>query len=466
MAEKERPTKGRGYSARGKLVIAYVCLVAFAGLAITNSFLNLQTGIFAQTFGWSEDALLSQNSYFGWFSVVLVLIIGSVLTKHSPRVMAIVVGAIYTLNAFLVPYISAQWQYTVAMGIINVLNTLWMIQINSIFISNWFPKKTPSIMGIMALAMALGTGLGVSLFSALTASLGGTAGAWNVFGVLNVIALLMVIFGIKDFPEQCGEYPDNDPSESSQEILNAQRKGIESMASRPTAWTFKNLVTTPQVWLIGLALGALPLFTSAYTSQMFPHFLYVGFDQATAGMLTMVMSICACIGSIACGAIAQKLGARKGTLICLGCAVIAGILNAITTAATVVIALVFVGMVLGGSSTFLVATLQEYWGRFDFPRAQRVVMPIQQLVGACGTLVMVACRMMGGYEFAYMVIAVVCAIAFVFIFAVKGDSIAKRKAQLEKQMGIESAPMPEGFPGPDGAPAPEGAPQAAGAPRH
>ena len=435
MGGETKPTakpKGGGFSARGWLIVLYVCLTAYIGLAVTNSFLNLSTDIFAQQYGWDSLTLLSQNSIFGWLTIILIMVIGQFLVKTSPRIMAIIVGAIYTVNCFLVPYIAQMWQYTVAMGVINVLNTLWMIQINAVIITNWFPHKQGTVMGIMSFAMALGTGTGVALFSALLDSMG-HAGVWTVFGIVNAVCILMLIFLVKDYPEQCGEFPDNDRSMTREQALAEQKAGMEM--AKNSVWTVKNLLATPQTWMIGIALGTLPLFTAGYTSQMIPHFLSLGLDRMAAVGMTSIMSLCACIGALICGALAQKLGARKGMLICTACVVIACILNAIPNIVTVSIALAFVGMCLGGASTFLVSTIGEYWGRFGFAGAQRVVMPIQQCVGAAGTIVMAACATAVSYEFAFIVLGVAAAIGFALIFAVKSDSIAKRQAQLEAAAG-------------------------------
>ena len=441
MSEPTTPakTKGAGFSARGWIVIAYVCLTAYIGLAVTNSFLNLSTEIFAAQFGWDSMVLLSQNSIFGWVTIVLLMVIGGFLMRTSPRVMAMVVGGIYTLTCFLIPYVSQMWQYSLALGITNIFNTLWMIQINSVIIMNWFPHRQGTVMGLMSFAMALGTGTGVALFSALLGSIGHT-GVWMVFGAVNAVCVAMVALLVKDFPEQCGEFPDNDRTMTREQAMEEQRMGMEM--ARNSVWTPKTLLSTPQTWMIGLALGTLPLFTAAYTSQMFPHYLSLGMDQMGAVRLVSMMSVCACAGSAICGFLAQKLGARKGMLVCSACVVAACVLNAIPSVTTVTIGLAFVGMCLGGASTFLVSIIGEYWGRFNFVSAQRIVMPIQQAVGAAGTIVMAACSRAVSYEFAFIVLGVCAAVGFALISLVKPDAIAKRQAQLEAERGDVLEPDP------------------------
>ena len=108
-----------GFSTRGKIVVLYICLTAYIGLAVTNSFLNFSTDIFAGQYGWNPVTLLSQNSIFGWVTIILLAVIGQFLMKYSPRTLALIVGGIYTLTCFLVPHISAMWQYTVVLGILN-----------------------------------------------------------------------------------------------------------------------------------------------------------------------------------------------------------------------------------------------------------------------------------------------------------------------------------------------------------
>ena len=431
MGEKEKAAAGRsnGFSVRGKLVVLYICLTAYIGLAVTNSFLNFSTEIFAGQFGWNSVTLLSQNSIFCWLTIILLVVIGQFLMKYSPRIMALIVGGIYTLTCFLVPYISTMWQYTVALGILNIFNTLWMIQINAVIITNWFPKKQGTVMGLMSFAMSLGTGTGVGLFSVLLTPIGHT-GVWAVFGAVNVVCLLLLAFFVKDTPRECGEFPDNAKT-ASDSMPGPGGPGPAGMGAHHSVWTVKNLLSTPQTWMVGLALGTLPLFTSAYTSQMFPHFLSLGLDQAGAARLVSMMSVFGCIGSLICGALVQKIGARKGFLVCSACVVVAAALNAIPSVTTATIALAFVGMCLGGSSVFLVSTISEYWGHREFISAQRAVMPIQQTIGAAGTIVMAVCSSAVSYEFAFTVLCAAAAVGFVLVLIAKPNSVMKRQKELE-----------------------------------
>lgn len=421
--------KSGGFSTRGKLVVLYICLTAYIGLAVTNSFLNFSTDIFAGQYGWNPVTLLSQNSIFGWVTIILLAVIGQFLMKYSPRMMALVVGGIYTLTCFFVPHISAMWQYTVVLGILNIFNTLWMIQINAVIITNWFPRKQGTVMGLMSFAMSLGTGTGVGLFSVLLTPIGHT-GVWTVFGAVNVVCLLLLAFIVKDTPQQCGEYPDNDKNAVGG-MPGPGGPGPEGMGPHHSVWTVKNLLSTPQTWMVGIALGTLPLFTAAYTSQMFPHFLSLGMDQAGAARLVSMMSIFGCIGSLICGVLVQKIGARKGFLVCSACVIAAAALNAIPSTITVTIALAFVGMCLGGASVFLVSTISEYWGHREFISAQRIVMPIQQAIGAAGTIVMAVCSSAVSYEFAFIVLCAAAVLGFIFILIAKPSSIEKRQHELE-----------------------------------
>ena len=58
-------------------------------------------------------------------------------------------------------------------------------------------------------------------------------------------------------------------------------------------------------------------------------------------------------------------------------------------------------------------------------------MPIQQAIGAAGTIVMAICSSAVSYEFAFMVLCAAAVLGFVFILIAKPSAIEKRQSELE-----------------------------------
>jgi MFS family permease len=207
--------------------------------------------------------------------------------------------------------------------------------------------------------------------------------------------------------------------------------------AKNSVWTMKNVLATKETWLIGFGCGVIGLFAGAFTTQMIPRLSALNYEMNVAvGIMTGAMLL-ACVGSYICGVLISKLGARVATLITLAAAVIACVLYVIPNFVCIVIFLVFVGLVLGGSANFLVSMISTYWGRFGFVSAQRVVMPINSIIGSGGGVLVAQIAMRTSYTGAYFTVAIISAIGFILILLVKDNSITRRQEQLEKKRNTQ-----------------------------
>jgi MFS family permease len=401
-----------------------------------NSILNLSSGYFSQIYGWNQGNMISLSSYFGWINVLLMMVFGQMLMKVSPRIMSLGASITYCATIFWYPSITQYWQFVTVLGVVMILNFVWTIQINSVIISNWFPRKKGMVMGYVALGLAFGTATGVFLYNALFHAVG-FAGVHYVYGAIGIVVVLMAIFIVKDFPEQCGAFPDNDKTMTREQANMMLAEGMKM--AKNSVWTVKNMLATKETWLIGFGCGVIGLFAGAFTTQMIPRLSALNYEMNVAvGIMTGAMLL-ACVGSYVCGVLISKLGARTAILIVLVASIIACILYIIPNFACIVISLAFVGLVLGGSANFLVSMISTYWGRFGFVNAQRVVMPINSIIGSGGGVLVAQIAMRTSYAGAYLTVGIVSTIGFILIFLAKDNSIARRQEQLETARNTKEA---------------------------
>lgn len=143
----------------------------------------------------------------------------------------------------------------------------------------------------------------VALLTFLAAKLGGMRGALTVWGCLFFVVAIITKFGVKNYPEECGAYPDNDP--------NADRKEDSKLH---TGWTIKKVLKDKTMWSTGIACGFQGLIVVGFVSHLVPLLLSRGMDQGGALRIMTIASIGGAVGSYVWGYIDQKFGLKIATI--------------------------------------------------------------------------------------------------------------------------------------------------------
>lgn len=415
---------------RGWIVVIYCLLIFLIQAVVSNSITNISSAVLAERYGWNHTSMLSLGTYFGWFTVIVVLIFGQLLRRLSPKKLAVVTGTILAICTFVYPSINQMWQYTAIFGTLATLGMVLGQQFNALIISNWFPRKKGLVMGWTTIGLPLGAGVGVLLFNLLNGKLG-LAGVYYVYGAFYLLVVLLCAVAVTDYPEQVGAFPDNDEN-MTREMANAILEEGKAAAVN-SVWTIKQMFSIKETWLIGISAGIQLLFAGGFMAQMIPRLLAGGFPINKAVMMMTVVALVACVGSYLCGVIDAKVGPRKAIMLTHVFAVTACVLNIIPNNITVLIGLVFVGVVMGGAANYLVSIVSSYWGRYDFNNAYRVILPINQLIGASGTMLIAQVAARYSYTGSYILVGCLAAVGFILMLFVKDGAIEKHQARMEAE---------------------------------
>lgn len=417
------------FGLRGWLVILYCFMTFFIVTCSKDILLNMAASSLAEQFGWNYTTMISLNTVFGWVTVVFVLVGGQAMRKFSPKLMGIIYGVIYGAVLLWLPKITQFWMYAVILALITIINIIWPQQVNNTITANWFPQKRGMVMGITTIGLPLGSGLGPKIYATLMYQKGLSFGTiYLIFTAVVVVTIALGLAFVKDYPEQCGCFPDNDrnmSTEKAQAMLKESRKRAEQ-----TIWDAKTMLTTRETWFVALSCGILQLFSNGFMSQMIPRLLAAGYDRNQATNMMMTAALAACVGSFLIGWLDQMVGPKKGTLVTHAVAAIACILNIIPNTTCVLISIAFIGLTLGGSANFMTSLVSKMWGRFSFVRAFPVIHAIAQLLGCCGTLIVAQLSARIGYNGAYGVILCLAIIAIILTSMIRLDAIVKKEVAM------------------------------------
>ena len=145
-------------------------------------------------------------------------------------------------------------------------------------------------------------------------------------------------------------------------------------------------------------------------------------------MMMTVAALCGGVGSYLVGFVDTKIGPRKTIIVVHIIAIIACILNIIPSTVSVMISLIFIGIVLGGASNCLLSLCSTMWGRYAFTNVYGVVLPMNQIVGSSGTILVAQMAARFSYTGAYIIVGALALVGILLILPVKEDAMQKIEA--------------------------------------
>lgn len=389
----------------------------FMFYTIWNSITNVLFGIYEAQFGWQQADMSYVITVAGWISLVAVVFFGSLIKKFGTKTICAVglfgsaVGFIllgmadtFTMYAagVVVFYITMVAYATVGIGALG---------------SAWFPRTKGSFMGFATIGTTFASaGLNPIILACVGVGIG-VSGFFYICAALCVVLALVMIFVVKNTPEEAGCYPDNDKSVSREE-LDAEAKAAEDYVKN-SPWTTAKVLKTPQTWLIALGTG-LPMMVGAGTiATLVPTYIAMGYDQMFGVTLLSTMWPIGLLGHYLIGVIDQKIGTKKTTMAVICIMGLGGLLVALFGTQMVVCA-VATGMFmfgLSGSMNVCMSLTTSIYGRYDFPTAYTPISTIFNAFNFAGVSVISTVFALGGPVMAMASVFTFCVVALVVVIA-------------------------------------------------
>lgn len=416
---QEKVSAKSNFGLYGWILTIYAFLV-YAASGCQNQTFSVLNDYYTNAVGWSNVQQQTIITIAGVGCCIAMLFIGTIVRKVSPRKTAFVLllgsGILYYVCSYVNVYILMAVLFVVTRCVAQTCS----MQLNGVFVNNWFPKKKGLVIGWATCGQALATtistivmGWGLSHF--------GIHGAYGVISLISIVCAFVVLFVLRDYPEELGKYPDNDP--------NAKRENVEQIRHTKSVWTAKRVLTTKEFWFISLSIAVM-VFGAGFMSQVVPVVMRAGFDPRQIPLIMTVIGVAACFGSYLCGVIDVKLGTKAAIIVVDVALVIMGILANTGNKACVVIALCCLAIMLGGGSNFCVSMCSGCWGRATFSDVFRFAMPVTVFISSLApTIIAIIAEKFGGYGAAFIFASILGVISAVLILLVKDGFVAKKEAQ-------------------------------------
>ena len=414
------------FGARGWLLVIWAFLCIAMASAIPST-VHVAVGLFAQK-GFNSTLLLSLMTYGSWGTLVCLFILNFFTAKGkvSYRKLGLVIGILWAVFTALWGFVGAEWLFVVVYILSFLCCQLMVLVVVNNTIANWFPTRKGTVIGLATMGFMLGAMAGVKLFGPMVVSLGNLGLVYVAFGAVIAIIVLFGFFALRDYPEECGCYPDNN-REMTREQADAMFKAqMEEAAKSP--WTQGRVLGTWQVWFISIACGIMLLFSSVLSSQLMVRLVAAGYEMNTAVNMFMACCLIGCVGSWFIGWVDNRIGPKAAAIITMIAMIVACVLTTLKSTPLMWIALALLGVELGGSSNFTTSLVVTYWGRQSFGKVYGVVVIIQQVIGAFGALFASTTSAKWNYDVTYLIMAGMSVVAIILLIPLKKGFAEKKEA--------------------------------------
>ena len=463
-----------GFGGRGSILMIYQIL-AYAGY---TAFTNFPQNILSSFYGGTQRLTFMNliGSLLGYVITYFVISPRIGKMKSVKRVgmyigfLALIVCACLCI---IPPSQSALWCVFFVLTLITT--QLWGCFFVTLLIGNWFPRRKGTVMGIVTMAFPIVTGICLSLFATqyfgiyygnggvpadvLTGMMqAGVAGdilkvivkanviSFAPYWIISLLGIILCGIFLKDFPEQCGAFRDNDrsftPEMAQQMLIKEQELRAKSVWKRSKIWGCKDwwLQAIPNSLLLSCAMAfmvqIMPLLQSH--EEELKIFVVPGFALMSEGYTAVLfgLAIFACFGSWLLGVLDTKYGVRTAVFITSIVMLIAGILGMINNVVCIVAATWMLGLFMGASSNFGLSSIVRYWRGEDFPSVYSGAPPIGTIIGAAFPFIVAAIGANLGYAYAFGFVGIMAVICIVCNRAFNPRGIIAYDNKLRKEAGL------------------------------
>ncbi len=286
----------------GYIVVAasFFAMVIIHGIVNTNGvFFNPLLDYF-QTSRAAISAASSISFFVMGFAAILMGILGD---RFGPRIVLSIGTAIFGLGYILLSQVTSLWQLYLVFIIIGIGFSPSDVVPLSVVV-RWFVKRRGAMSGITK----VGTGLGMTVIP-VVASVLIARYEWRtavvILGVLVLVTAIPLAQLLKRDPREMGLLPDGETQSNT-----------NGTAPSEAGLSFRQAIRTRQLWLVCGFYATLLFCAQSVMIHVVPYAVDLGVSQTIAASLIAVVGGSSIIGRLVMGFSSDKIGRKRGILIC------------------------------------------------------------------------------------------------------------------------------------------------------
>lgn len=293
------------------LVAAALLLQLFLIGGIYNNLSNLFMLPVTESMGIARGSFALAVSMKGLASFISTFFSGALLHRFGYRKMV----SLLMLTNCIALVIMATSKNVVTLGLgIAILGLGDGICLNAgppRVIRHWFHKHQGVVFGCVSAATGLGGSAMCLLISGIIEG-SGWQGAFLSCAALYSVMAVVLFAVIRNRPEDMGLTPYGEGQ--------YDHKKKEKTVEKWSGFTWAQLLRRPAFYLTVLACFLTNCCIYSLSQNLVPHIRSIGFSNAQAVSVQSVFMLLLAVAKLGAGALSDRIGGKRITLICLGCA--------------------------------------------------------------------------------------------------------------------------------------------------
>lgn len=405
----------------GWIIVAITMVAGVLAAGVSNITMAVVLKPISDDLGWSRSLTAAAVTAGAVSGGLLSPLFGPIADRMGPRFLLPLGGALVGLLAFGVSLSSEPWQFYATFVPARALTEFLLCgMISFTAVTNWFYRKRPRAMGLVAMATPLGSAA-LSLVYQFFVTHYGWRSAFLALGVaLWVLVVLPGIIFLRRQPEDLGLHPDGiAPSPDAKTVAFINVKSNDSTSEH--SWSRPEAMRTSTLWLLVASTFLAAIGTGGTAFHTAAYFTDVNIEPAVAASAVSVMALAGAFGNGLWGTLAERVSPRGLNVATM--VVAAATVGLLTQVAAPIGAFVFAllfGLNARGAAVLTQVLISRYFGRRSFGAISSVLDPFHKGGLGLGALFAgIAFDLTGNYQLIFLIFFVSYIISALLIFLAK-----------------------------------------------
>lgn len=378
----ETNKKSRWYGPKQIHIMLYTAVIFLIGTSIIGGNNNTVFPMFAEIRGWDINILNIVSGIACILKGIGILVFAGAVRRFGPKKLMAVSLLISAAFLVIFGFTTSLPLYLAMILLIGLLGGAYEKNGGMSLTANWWPTKKGVVLGITTIGIILMNILYVPYMPQLLGKVGLGWGMTIIAGILVIVAIWTLI-GIKNTPEEAGEYPDGDPTYA---VNGAEI--AKMMREYKSPFKFSVLAKDSSTWLIAFGSGFAFMAVMSYIASAIPTMMSYGYDYPFATTIFAVGGICGICGSFLFGLIDQKIGTKKTFIIYFICIIIGFVCTLLMPQGPIFcwLAGIIIFAAQGALCNLLPSYVATKYGRWDYTAAYKVIGTIFEIFAGVGVM--------------------------------------------------------------------------------
>ena len=403
----------------GWVILATAFVVLFFGGGSRHVF-GLLLVPMSDDLNWSRTTLSLAPTVFFWVSAAAMPFTGRLADRYSLRWLMAGGGLAAALGIGLMARVSEPWQAFLLYGVVYALGSAFFgTGTIGVLVTRWFPDRRGLANGIALSGNAIGQ---LVIITALSSMLVDIGWEWS-FGLVAIamasVAVPLSAAAIRSAPVRG--------------VLDEIKSGAPGTGPTPAlvSSTVGEVVTSGQFWILVVIFTCCGFSDFLVATHIVAFSTDQGMGQVLAGNILALMGLLSLIGVLSSGAMADRWGAARPTMLCfLMRIVLFSLILASQNTATIVVFALLYGFTFMITAPLVVVFVGNIFGSARLGAVSGIVSMVHQVSGGTGTLVgAVIFDRLGSYDWAWVVLLGMAVLAAGFTAIVRERPLASARAE-------------------------------------